>query len=71
MQLARRERFGGTLKRIREIAARQAGQTTAEYSLVLLVAGAIVGVFAAFVKSGALSNMFQTIVRSLIERAGS
>ncbi len=59
------------MQRIREIAARQAGQTTAEYSLVLLVAGAIVGVFAAFVKSGALSNMFQTIVRSLIERAGS
>lgn len=46
------------------------GQTTAEYSLVLLVAGAIVGVLAAFVKSGALSNVFQTIVRSLIERAG-
>lgn len=47
------------------------GQTTAEYSLVLLVAGAVVGVFGAFVKSGALSGMFQTIVRSLVERAGS
>lgn len=47
-----------------------AGQTTAEYSLVLLVAGAIVGVLAAFVKSGALSHVFQTIIRSLIERAG-
>ena len=46
------------------------GQTTAEYTLVLLVAGAIVGVFGAFVKSGALSEMFQTIVRSLVERAG-
>jgi Flp pilus assembly pilin Flp len=46
------------------------GQTTAEYSLVLLVAGAVVGVFAAFVKSGALSAMFQAIVRSLVERAG-
>lgn len=48
----------------------ETGQTTAEYSLVLLVAGAIVGVLAAFVKSGALSNVFQTIIRSLIERAG-
>lgn len=49
---------------------REDGQTTAEYSLVLLVAGAVVGVFGAFVKSGALSAMFQTIVRSLVERAG-
>ncbi|HVF52156.1 MAG TPA: DUF4244 domain-containing protein [Actinomycetota bacterium] len=48
----------------------QRGQSTAEYSLVLLVAGAIVGVFAAFVKSGALGSMFETIVGSLIERAG-
>ncbi len=48
----------------------ESGQTTAEYSLVLLVAGAVVGVFAAFVKSGALSGMFQSIVRSLVERAG-
>lgn len=50
--------------------AGERGQTTAEYSLVLLVAGAVVGVFGAFVKSGALSGMFQTIVRSLVERAG-
>ena len=50
--------------------AEERGQTTAEYSLVLLVAGAVVGVFGAFVKSGALSGMFQTIVRSLVERAG-
>jgi uncharacterized protein (UPF0333 family) len=46
------------------------GQTTAEYSLVLLVAGLVVGVFTAFVKSGALSDMFRTIVTGLIERAG-
>ena len=46
------------------------GQTTAEYSLVLLVAGLIVGVMAAFVKSGALSDMFRAIVSGLIERAG-
>lgn len=48
-----------------------AGQSTAEYSLVLLVVGLVVGVLAAFVKSGALNQMFQTIVRSLVERAGT
>jgi Flp pilus assembly pilin Flp len=47
----------------------QRGQTTAEYALVLLVAGLIVGVFAAFVKSGALTSMFQTIVSGLIDNA--
>lgn len=45
------------------------GQTTAEYALVLLVAGLIVGVFATFVRSGALSDFFSTIVSSLIDRA--
>jgi Flp pilus assembly pilin Flp len=50
--------------------ADERGQSTAEYSLVLLVAGAIVGVFGTFVKSGALTGMFQNIVRSLVERAG-
>ena len=47
----------------------EAGQTTAEYALVLLVAGLVVGVFAAFVKSGALADMFSTIVDGLIDRA--
>ena len=45
------------------------GQTTAEYALVLLVAGLIVGVFAAFVKSGTLAQMFETIVSGLIDSA--
>ena len=45
------------------------GQTTAEYALVLLVAGLVVGVFATFVKSGALTDMFQTVISSLVERA--
>jgi Flp pilus assembly pilin Flp len=47
----------------------EAGQTTAEYALVLLVAGIVVGVFAAFVKSGALTQMFQTIVSGLVDSA--
>lgn len=49
---------------------REAGQTTAEYALVLLVAALVVGVFAAFVRSGALMEMFQTILSGLVERAG-
>jgi Flp pilus assembly pilin Flp len=49
---------------------RERGQTTAEYSLVLLVAGLVVGVFAAFAKGGALAQMFKRIVSGLVERAG-
>jgi uncharacterized protein (UPF0333 family) len=47
----------------------QRGQTTAEYALVLLVAALVVGAFAAFVRSGAMAEMFSTIVSSLIDRA--
>ncbi|HWC15318.1 MAG TPA: hypothetical protein VG929_12115 [Actinomycetota bacterium] len=47
----------------------QRGQTTAEYALVLLVVGLVVGVFATFVRSGGLDELFQTIVSSLVERA--
>ncbi len=56
--------------RIRSVLADETGQTTAEYSLVLLVAGLVVGVFAAFVKSGALTSMFKEILSGLVERAG-
>jgi Flp pilus assembly pilin Flp len=45
------------------------GQTTAEYALVLLVAALVVGSFAAFVHSGAMKDLFSTIVSSLVERA--
>lgn len=48
----------------------EAGQTTAEYALVLLVAALVVGVFATFVRSGALMEMFETILSELVERAG-
>jgi Flp pilus assembly pilin Flp len=47
----------------------QSGQTTAEYALVLLVAGVVVGVLAAFVKSGAMDGLFETIVGQLVDRA--
>ena len=58
------------MQRIRSAVFGEAGQTTAEYSLVLLVSGLVVGVFTAFVKSGTLSDMFKSIVSGLIERAG-
>lgn len=57
------------MHRFRSFVLDQSGQTTSEYALVLLVAGLVVGVFAAFVKSGAMSDMFSTIVGGLIERA--
>ena len=57
------------MKRLRRALYCQAGQTTAEYSLVLLVAALVVGTFVAFVKGGSLTDMFQSIVSGLIERA--
>ena len=58
------------MQKVRSMLLGESGQTTAEYSLVLLVSGLVVGVFTAFVKSGALSDMFKSIVSGLIERAG-
>lgn len=57
------------MDRIRSLFVSESGQTTAEYALVLLVAGLVVGVFAAFVKSGAMTDMFQEIVSGLMDRA--
>lgn len=57
------------MRSIRSFIYGQAGQTTTEYALVLLVAGLVVGVFAAFVKSGSLTEMFQSIISRLVERA--
>lgn len=57
------------MERIKSLVYGQGGQTTAEYALVLLVAGLVVGVFAAFVKSGALSDLFEKIISGLVERA--
>ena len=58
------------MNRVVDALTEQRGQTTAEYSLVLLVAGLVVGVFAAFAKSGALAHMFREIVTGLVQRAG-
>ena len=58
------------MERSPDVLGREDGQTTAEYSLVLLVAGLVVGVFAAFARGGALSSMFKQIVSGLVQRAG-
>lgn len=58
------------MQRLKSIVYGCGGQTTAEYALVLLVAGIVVGAFTAFVKAGSLDAMFQTIVDRLVERAG-
>jgi len=60
---------GKTLHRIPTSIRAEDGQTTAEYALVLLVAAMVVGVFAAFVKSGAMDDLFRFIISGLVERA--
>ncbi|MBW3594168.1 MAG: DUF4244 domain-containing protein [Actinobacteria bacterium] len=57
------------MRRIRSMFVSESGQTTAEYALVLLVAGLVVGVLAAFVKSGAMTDVFQQIISGLIDSA--
>ncbi len=57
------------MDRAKKIVYGQLGQTTAEYALVLLVAGLVVGGFAAFVKGGSLTDMFHSIVSGLVNRA--
>lgn len=57
------------MHRIRSMFVSESGQTTAEYALVLLVAGLVVGVFAAFVKSGAMAEIFQQVVSGLVDNA--
>ena len=57
------------MHRIRSLFLSESGQTTAEYALVLLVAGLVVGVFAAFVKSGAMTDVFQQVVSGLLDHA--
>ena len=57
------------MERLKSIVYGYGGQTTAEYALVLLVAGIVVGAFTAFVKTGSLDAMFQAVVDRLVERA--
>lgn len=46
------------------------GQTTAEYALVLLVVGVVVGVFVALIKSGALDGFFTSVIERLDDNVG-
>ena len=49
------------MERIKSIAYGCGGQTTAEYALVVLVAGLVVGGVAVFVKSGVVGSIFVLI----------
>ena len=57
------------MDRIVSLIVSSRGQTTAEYALVLLVAGLVVGVFATFVKSGTMTELFESVVGALMDRA--
>ena len=57
------------MSKLHSVFASQRGQTTAEYALVILVAGLVVGVFATVVKSGVLADMFEGIIKDLLSRA--
>jgi hypothetical protein len=57
------------LSKLNLVLGSQRGQTTAEYALVILVAGLVVGVFATVVKSGVLADMFEGIIKDLLARA--
>lgn len=57
------------MDRIKALFVSQSGQTTAEYALVLLVVGLVVGALAAFVKSGAMTDVFQEVVSGLLDSA--
>ena len=57
------------MSKLHTLVRSQRGQTTAEYALVILVAGLVVGVFATVVKSGVLADMFEGIIKDLLARA--
>lgn len=59
------------MHRLRSIFYGQLGQTTAEYALVLLIAGLVVGVFGGVVKSGALKEVFENLIAGLTDNARS
>lgn len=53
------------MHRIVNVLRSERGQTTAEYALVLLVVGVVVGVFIAIVKGGGLGGFFESILGRL------
>lgn len=57
------------MERLRYILYGQLGQTTAEYALVLLIAGLVVGVFGGVVKSGAMESVFERLISNIADRA--
>jgi hypothetical protein len=56
------------MDRIRSAIYGQLGQTTTEYATTLLVVLLVTGALAAFVKTGGLDDVFQSVVRGLIDK---
>jgi Flp pilus assembly pilin Flp len=57
------------MQRLRALVYSQIGQTTAEYALVLLIAGLVVGVFGGVVKSGAMRDVFERLISNIGQHA--
>lgn len=57
------------MERLSSILLSEKGQTTTEYVTTLLVVVVIAGALAAFVKSGGLDGLFETIVQDVIKGA--
>jgi hypothetical protein len=69
---ADRHEAGPTLEvkmnRIRPILFGQFGQTTTEYATTLLVVLLVTAALAAFVKTGGLNELFETVVKGLVDK---
>jgi hypothetical protein len=59
---------GGSVNRTRPILYGQQGQTTTEYATTLLVVLLVTAALAAFVKSGGLTELFETVVEGLVDK---
>ena len=53
------------MQRIAQLWRSESGQTTAEYALVLLVVGVVVGVFVTVARRGALAGFFEEMLARL------
>jgi hypothetical protein len=56
------------MNRIRPILVGQLGQTTTEYATTLLVVLLVTAALAAFVKTGGLDELFETVVKGLVDK---
>ena len=50
----------------RDASARETGQTTAEYALVIIGAAVVAGLLAKWAAGGAISKLFDTVVSKIL-----